>query len=138
LVRHVRPVRGALDAASDAERVAEQFGLGVLGVYHTWCGGHPNVPDSDADALRAVPAPFRTGLVLITDISGGESIFGSTCYAIEPEGGWKPVSFRIVSAARLDPALNARRIHHAWLSLRGQLDYSNNHETELRRLYGES
>jgi hypothetical protein len=123
---------GLVDALEPATDFARSHQLSILGVYHTSAEGM----GSEENPIADVPPRHRDGLVLITPTYAGESIWAHQLYEYASHGSWQECGFQ-KGRRSLDPRLNPRRLMRGWRKVWGPVDYSNNHETELKRLHGD-
>lgn len=128
---------GLNQAASVAAGMLAARDLEVVGVYHTFSGGHPDFERSELNPISQVPPELRDCLVLIRPLFGGESDYMSSLYAFNRKVGWAEVDYELTAHHGIEPRLNPRRIHHDWLALWGQIDYGNNWQAERMRIFGD-
>lgn len=109
-------IENALNLACD---VSSEFDLEVVGVYHSHSDCRCDSP------LNAVPENFKNAVTCIKDVSGGDlDIWPCRFYIAGRE-----VTARKVSLPN-SPKRNPRRIHSAWISSWGAIDYDNGYEQE--------
>lgn len=128
---------GLNQAAIVAAGMLAQRNLEVIGVYHTFAGGHSDFEGSDVNPICQVPAELRDCIVLVRPLHGGESFYMSSIYTFNREEGWAEVESKLISYHEADPRLNPKRIHRDWLAVWGQIDYGNNWQTERMRIFGD-
>lgn len=112
---------------------AQNNKLDLLGIYHTGSGGHPDFKSSEASPITTAPEYLRNMLVLIRPLDGGEAIWGSTLYFWKD--CWKPTEFKQIKHRNHSQELNPKRLYSAWISEFGSIDYGNNAEKEMPRLF---
>lgn len=110
-------LENALPVAKD---VAGSFRLDVLGVYHSYF-------DYDcASPIHDVPEGFRSGIVCIKSVAGGELDLWPYEFYI---GGIEVKATKMVRS--ISPDRNPRRIHSSWISRWGLIDYDNGYQDYL-------
>ena len=109
--------------------------LDVIGVYHSYSGGHPDIKGSERFILKDIPQGLRNYLMLVVNIEGNETIWQHPLYHWDK--GWQELKYKKTPPRSIWPEFTSKRIHSRWIKAHGAIDYSNNHVSELRRLYGE-
>ncbi len=123
-----------IDKAIEAgDQFAQTRSLEITGVYHTQSGGDSDIEDSEISPIINAPTSLRGLFILIKPCHGGESIFREVVFSWQD--GWKKEEHKIAYPRSSSEELNPRRIHSAWLSAWGRLDYGNNAESELKRIF---
>lgn len=120
-----------IPASKKAHHLASMFGMGVLGLYHSYASDCIKT-----SPLNAVPLEYQSSLIYIQHVNGGYVYFKSNGYRRNAKGIWEQHEVlrrvqRITKAGQ-----NPKRIMTQWNRIWGVLDYDNNHKEELLRLYG--
>ncbi len=121
-----------LEAAFEqAKSLASEYEMIVPAIYHSHASDR--IKESP---VSNVPLMFQDKIVYISNVSGGELLFKSYAFCKNSNGEWKECEFAKLNLQEINPKTNPRRIMSRWNKLWKVVDYGNNHETELKRLYG--
>ncbi len=113
-----------------AKSLANEYEMIVPAIYHSYASDW--IKESP---ISNVPLMFQDKIVYISNVSGGELIFKSYAFCKSSNGEWKECEFAKLNLQEINPKTNPRRIMSRWNKLWKVVDYGNNHETELKRLY---
>lgn len=118
-------------AYEQACSIALEYEMTVQAIYHSRSSDH--IKESP---LLSVPLRLKDKIIYIIDVWGGELLFRGCAYRHNQKGEWLECEFSKLTLDEINPKINPRRILSRWNNTWGVLDYGNNHETELKRLYG--
>jgi hypothetical protein len=110
--------------------LAKEYEIVVPAIYHSHSSDHLG-----ESPITSVPLIFQDKLVYIKPVNGGELLYMSRAYHINQKGEWEECEFTKLTPKGITPKTNSKRMLAKWNKMWGTVDYGNNHETELKRLY---
>ncbi len=121
-----------LETANDlAESLAGEYEMMVPAIYHSHSSDR--IKESP---ISNVPSMFEDKIVYISNVRGNELLFKSYAYCNNSNGEWTECEFTKLMLPDITSKTNPKRIMSRWNKLWKVVDYGNNHETELKELYG--
>jgi hypothetical protein len=113
-----------------AKSLANEYEMIVPAIYHSHASDR--IKESP---VSNVPLMFQHKIVYISNVSGSELLFKSYAFCKNSNGQWTECKFTKLTLQEINLKTNPRRIMSRWNKLWKVVDYGNNHETELKRLY---
>lgn len=101
------------EAYDTAQRLAAAHALRIIGVYHSYSGGHPDWPGSERAPVLDIPQRWESLLLLVPLVEGGER-WGYRLCVHDPRWGWREADYRTVTEPIADSKLNPRRLLQGW------------------------
>jgi len=113
-----------------AEVLAEEVGWFVRGIYHSHSGDW--IKESP---LLFVPPLFQNKIIYIKRVDGGDLILASDAYQKNQSQEWENCEIKSKVYEPLSAETNPKRILSKWIKIWKPVDYYNNHEKELTRIF---